>query len=101
LQALNHQSFASGTSSSTPEEQAAPLIDAILSGGNSLPDDLFELREAVQRDVVGGDGVDIHDMKKEEGRKPVERKKFERRNIFDDEELDLSRLRLGNDNDDT
>jgi hypothetical protein len=94
LEALNHQSFASASSTSTAEEQAAPLIDAILSGAHTLPDDLIELKEAIQREV-GGEHVVVDEMPKKE--KALERKKVERRNIFDDEELDLSRLRLGND----
>ena len=81
--ALNHRIFAH--IAGTPEEQAAPLVDIILRGGAGLPDELGELRQAVQRDfasqtAAAGPSVMV-----------------ERRNIWAEEELDLSRLRLGKD----
>ena len=80
LSALNHRYFA--TTAQTAEEQAAPLVDAILRGGDDLPDDLSELKAAVRRDAATQQAAP---------------EKVERRNIWANDELDLSRLRQGKD----
>ena len=84
LQALNHPKFA--FPGKTKEEQAAPLVDAILRGGSELPNDLDELRQAVQQGVAG----------RQLAVQPV-KVRAERRNIWAELELDRSRLKLGKD----
>ncbi|ORY21467.1 hypothetical protein BCR39DRAFT_553549 [Naematelia encephala] len=88
LQALDHPSLIppSSSSSQTDDDRAAPLIDAILSGGSALPPELFELKEAV-REMAGGSYSPIA---------KVGPKKVARNNIWDGD-LDMSRLRLGKD----
>jgi activating signal cointegrator complex subunit 2 len=85
LQALNHPAYAP-TEPSTAEEAAAPLIDAIVSGGHSLPDELSDLRDALQSEPV-----------QPEAAKPTARST--RANIWNEEALDLSRLKIKEDED--
>jgi hypothetical protein len=46
LLALNHPSYAT-SSTSTPEIQASPLLEVILSGGSTLPPELVTLKHAI------------------------------------------------------
>ncbi len=111
-QALRHPKYSASSSHQSPDESVAPLIDAILSGGGDLPDELAELRIAV-KDL--GDHLISNDNRssgppsapgssnrQRDVDHPVsngvsDRPKAERRNIWSNEELDLSRLRLGKD----
>ena len=86
LQALNHPEFVS--TATTPEEQGAPLVDAILRGGSDLPIDLSELKQAVQQ------GLAEQQLAVQEG---AVNARAERRNIWSEEEMDMSRLKLGKD----
>lgn len=86
VEALNHPSFASTAAS--PEEQAAPLVDAILRGGEDLPDELGELKRMIMDQQH--ESVVLVEERPEPAR-------TERRNIWAEEELDISRLRLGKD----
>lgn len=94
-EALAHPFFSSTTSTASPEEGAAPLVEAILSGGANLPDDLAELRAAASDQLQpDGDHVEHDGSEKTNRTTGVEdRKKLERRNIWDGE-LDLSKLRI-------
>ncbi|KAK8846586.1 hypothetical protein IAR55_005672 [Kwoniella newhampshirensis] len=103
LSALSHSHFASLPSGSraTPSEQAAPLLEAILNGGDSLPDDLNELKVAV-RNMAGDEPAAVEQRYGETDIKNStydreERKKVDRKNIWNDEELDLGRLKLKDD----
>ncbi|WVQ97494.1 hypothetical protein IAU59_004608 [Kwoniella sp. CBS 9459] len=90
--ALSHPTIASLPSGSraTPSEQAAPLLDIILNKGDGLPDDLVELRTAIQGLSMDGQG-EVMSARDEEYRK------VERRNIWNEEELDVGRLKLKDD----
>lgn len=80
VDALAHPQFAAAGSRATVDEQAAPLVEAILSG--TLPIELSELRAAA---------ASISADREAEDAKP---EKIERRNVFNDEPLDLSRIRI-------
>ncbi|RSH90085.1 hypothetical protein EHS25_001418 [Saitozyma podzolica] len=113
LSALDHPVFASSTSVAGYDAQAAPLIESILSGGSTLPTELIELREEVDHlsreqgglaAAVPSTSSVLQDGSVSErvrvngtatGSAPAA--SYERRNIFDDETLDFSRLRLGKD----
>lgn len=106
LSALDHPAFAPSSSTTTFESAAAPLIDAIFSGGDALPEDLTDLRAAVRampREPAAQQGPSSSSSSSSSSAQPsVAREqplkpKYERRNIFDDDELDFSRLRLGKD----
>jgi hypothetical protein len=81
-QALNHPTYAG-----SPQ----PLVEAILAGGFNLPSELRELRALVMDhsglgDQAEGSGTNTN------GNSNV--KKSERRNIWRDEKIDLSRLKI-------
>lgn len=105
LSALDHPAFAPSSSTTTFESAAAPLIDAIFSGGDSLPEDLTELRAAVRtmpREPASQQGPSASSSSSSSAEpsvawEPAPKPKYERRNIFDDDELDFSRLRMGKD----
>ncbi|OCF40202.1 hypothetical protein I317_05959 [Kwoniella heveanensis CBS 569] len=90
--ALSHPSFASLPSGSqaTPSEQAAPLLDVILNRGVGLPDDLVELRTAIQESVTD-------DTAPAAPEQAASGTRVERRNIWNEEELDVGRLRIKDD----
>ncbi|ORX36173.1 hypothetical protein BD324DRAFT_528654 [Kockovaella imperatae] len=87
LAALHHSFFA--VSTIDPEASAAPLIDAMLSGSSAIPEDLLDLRTAVEH--VQMSTVDTAP--------PSTRSAYERRNIWDDQKMDMSRLKLADDGD--
>jgi activating signal cointegrator complex subunit 2 len=90
------------------------LIESILSGGSTLPTELIELREEVDhlsreqgglaaavpstssvlQDGSVSERVRVNGTATATAAAPAA--SYERRNIFDDETLDFSRLRLGN-----
>jgi len=79
-QALNHPTYAG-----SPQ----PLVEAILAGGFNLPSELRELRTVVMdhsglEDQAEGSGTNGNDKVK----------KLERRNIWQDEKIDFSRLKI-------
>jgi activating signal cointegrator complex subunit 2 len=81
-QALNHPTYAG-----SPQ----PLVEAILAGGFNLPSELRELRALVMDhsglgDQAEGSGTNAN------GNSNV--KKSERRNIWQDEKIDFSRLKI-------
>lgn len=106
IKALHHPKYSAGPSDQTSSEAIAPLVDAILSGGGDLPEDLGELKEVVRGlgqdplPSVGGYGSsDTYATGGGSGSgsgSGTRSTKVERRNIWD-EELDLSRLKLAND----
>ena len=83
--ALAHPAFAAAGSRATVDEQAAPLVDAILAG--TLPADLGELRAAAAGIAAGANAEDEEEVKTNGAMSKVER-----RNVFDD--MDYSKLRL-------
>ncbi|GFZ48978.1 hypothetical protein JCM24511_06727 [Saitozyma sp. JCM 24511] len=118
LSALDHPAFAPSTSVAGYDVQAAPLIESILSGGSTLPAELVELREEVDHmsREQGGLAAAVPSTSSVLWDGSVSERShgingtatttappvappapFERRNIFDDEALDFSRLRLGKD----
>ncbi len=104
LSALDHPAFAPSSSTTTFESAAAPLIDAIFSGGDALPEDLTDLRAAIRampREPTAQQGPSSSSSSSSAqpsvAREQPLQLKYERRNIFDDDELDFSRLRLGKD----
>ena len=87
VQALNHPLFAASSSTQSPDEAAAPLVNAILMGATDLPPELDELRAAVasaSAAEAGGSAI----------QSTVPRPKSDRRNIFDTADLDISKLRI-------
>ncbi len=90
VQALCHPNFAS--TAPTPEDQAAPLVDAILRGGDDLPEELVKLKQAIREDL-GDQQITIQD----EVVNSAPSVRHKRQNIWAEEDLDLSRLRLGKD----
>lgn len=90
LSALSHPQFSSipAGSKASPGELAEPLLTCILNHGEGLPEELGELKAVVGK--VGGAQTagEVPDERREE------KKKFERRNIFTAEDLDISKLRL-------
>ncbi|WVO15690.1 hypothetical protein L204_103351 [Cryptococcus depauperatus] len=87
LAAFSHPQFSNIPSGSkaTAGEQAEPLLACMLNDGQGLPNELEELRKAInQVSLQQGD----------ESRAIESQKKFERRNIFDNEDLDMSRLHI-------
>lgn len=95
VQALNHPSYAP-TTSCTPEEAAAPVLDAILAGGQALPEELQDLRDHIQSDITSQQVPFSHDAQHDIA---VNRAKAERRNIWDEEKIDVSKLRIKDDDD--
>ncbi|WVQ76606.1 hypothetical protein IAR50_006278 [Cryptococcus sp. DSM 104548] len=93
LAALSHPHFASIPSGSrtSASELAEPLLECLLNGGQGLPAELSSLSELASK--LGS--LQAAPETKEEEREP--KKKFERRNIFSAEDLDMSRLRIKND----
>ncbi|WVF70419.1 hypothetical protein IAT40_005209 [Kwoniella sp. CBS 6097] len=90
--ALCHPSFAllpSG-SKATPAEQAAPLLDIILNKGDGLPEDLSGLRAAIQGLATDENSVGVPE-------RAATNQKVERRNIWNEEQLDMGRLKLKDD----
>jgi len=71
------------------------VIDAILSGGESLPEELHELRNAVHAHSAAPPtpatttNVATNDV-------PI---RTQRQNIWNDQELDVSKLRIKDDDD--
>lgn len=84
--ALAHPAFAAAGSSSSVDEQAAPLVEAILAG--TLPAELAELRAAAA-ETTG----QINDAEPELPSETTTNGKIERNYAFDTA-LDMSRLRL-------
>ncbi|OCF59307.1 hypothetical protein L486_03810 [Kwoniella mangroviensis CBS 10435] len=101
LSALSHPSISSlpEGSRATPSDQASPIVEIIFNKGEGLPDDLKELKLAIQF-LSQGDSIpesstlEVNVNGTSQGDK---KGKVERRNIFDDEELDLSKLKLKDD----
>lgn len=93
LTALSHPQFSSipAGSKASPGELAEPLLTCMLNHGEGLPEELGGLKAVVSKlgDVQAAG--ELPDEKREEN------KKFERRNIFTAEDLDVSRLRLKDD----
>ncbi|WVR04272.1 hypothetical protein IAU60_001272 [Kwoniella sp. DSM 27419] len=101
LSALSHSTFASQPSSSraTPSEQAAPLLEAILNQGEGLPDELVELKEAIRSCSQGTTVSESSAALSEESQsaRPATKPKVQRRNIWDEDQLDMDRLKLKDD----
>jgi hypothetical protein len=82
----------------TPEDQAAPLLEAILSGGSSLPSDLAQLKRAISNmasDQATASSTAVPSTTPvidTNGAGPSASTKSRRANIHDD--LDISKLRL-------
>jgi hypothetical protein len=97
-EALDHPTFAVHPLTLIPEEAAAPLIDAILIGSTAITPELG-LREALEDTIRQGTSDTNVNTTSANGLgiavKPVA--PVERRNIWDTETLDMSRLKLGND----
>ncbi|OXB36541.1 hypothetical protein LQV05_004834 [Cryptococcus neoformans] len=93
LTALSHPQFSSipAGSKASPGELAEPLLTCMLNHGEGLPEELGGLKAVVSKlgDVQTAGEVPVE--------KREEKKKFERRNIFTAEDLDVSRLRLKDD----
>lgn len=72
-----------------------PLVEAILAGGFNLPSELRELRALVAEHsdsngfTNGSSGPEASASAGSSSRKP-----YERRNIWQDEKLDISRLKI-------
>nr|XP_019047657.1 hypothetical protein I302_04273 [Kwoniella bestiolae CBS 10118]OCF26587.1 hypothetical protein I302_04273 [Kwoniella bestiolae CBS 10118] len=96
LSALSHHTISSlpEGSRATPSEQASPIVEIIFNKGEGLPDDLQELKIAIQG--LSDEIVPSSDIVNAYGHVNSEKKRVERRNIFDDE-LDMSRLKLKDD----
>lgn len=85
-QALNHPTYAG-----SPQ----PLVEAILAGGFNLPSELRELRAL----VMDHSGLGLGDQAESSnttgnGNGDATGKKVERRNIWQDEKIDFSRLKI-------
>ncbi|OXG19259.1 hypothetical protein C361_04200 [Cryptococcus neoformans Tu259-1] len=93
LTALSHPQFSSipAGSKASPGELAEPLLTCMLNHGEDLPEELGGLKAVVSK---LGDVQTVGELPDE---KREEKKKFERRNIFTAEDLDVSRLRLKDD----
>jgi hypothetical protein len=78
-QALNHPTYAG-----SPQ----PLVEAILAGGFNLPSELRELRALVM------DHSGLGDQAEGSGATNGNTRKVERRNIWQDEKIDFSRLKI-------
>nr|XP_031858666.1 uncharacterized protein CI109_005901 [Kwoniella shandongensis]KAA5525738.1 hypothetical protein CI109_005901 [Kwoniella shandongensis] len=110
LSALSHSHFASLPSGSraTPSEQAAPLLESILNGGEGLPEDLNELKVAVQN-LAGQESAIVEQNNgasavgspvngsSGQGQRQENRSRVDRKNIWNEEELDIGRLKLKDD----
>ena len=94
VQALNHPSYAP-TTEGTAEEAAAPVLDAILTGGQTLPEDLSELRDRVA-EMTSQQMPPSNISNGVNGDKATRAK---RSNIWDEEKLDVSKLRIKDDDD--
>lgn len=88
LRALTHPEYAP-RKSGTIEEAAAPLLDAIVSGGQSLPDDLDDLRRAIKNNLPETETPSVM----------AKTGKVNRSNIWNEDALDVSRLRIKDDDD--
>ncbi|KIR82804.1 hypothetical protein I306_00072 [Cryptococcus gattii EJB2] len=90
LSALSHPQFSSipAGSKASPGELAEPLLTCILNHGEGLPEELGELKAVVGKVGDAQTAGEVSDERREE------KKKFERRNIFTAEDLDVSKLRL-------
>ena len=95
LSALSHTYFTPHPPTLDPEAAAAPLIDALLSGQDTIPEDLVELKAAMvsHQEPVPVPVPPLAQTSGESGGKP-----YERRNIWDDQKMDLSRLKIADDN---
>lgn len=93
LTALSHPQFSSipAGSKASPGELAEPLLTCMLNHGEGLPEELGGLKAVVSKLGDVQTAGEVPDEKREE------KKKFERRNIFTAEDLDVSRLRLKDD----
>ncbi|ODN88488.1 hypothetical protein L198_06760 [Cryptococcus wingfieldii CBS 7118] len=93
LAALSHPQFSSIPSGSrtSPGELAEPLLECLLNGGQGLPAELSHLKELASKLGYLQASADAPEEV------PQPKKKFERRNIFSAEDLDMSRLRIKND----
>ncbi|KAL0247525.1 hypothetical protein I308_103593 [Cryptococcus tetragattii IND107] len=89
LSALSHPQFSSipAGSKASPGELAEPLLTCILNHGEGLPEELGELKAVVAKVSDAQTAGEVSDERRED-------KKFERRNIFTAEDLDISKLRL-------
>ncbi|WWD00088.1 hypothetical protein V866_006996 [Kwoniella sp. B9012] len=101
LSALSHPSISSlpEGSRATPSEQASPIVEIIFNKGEGLPDDLKELKLAIQS-LSQDDNIpetSTLDVNGNDTNQSGQKGKVERRNIFDDEKLDLSKLKLKDD----
>ncbi|WRT65202.1 uncharacterized protein IL334_002145 [Kwoniella shivajii] len=96
LSALSHPTFSAipEGSRATPSEQAAPLLETIFNKGEGLPNELDELKIAIQS-LSQGDHAPSGPTAVVNGN-GEKKNKFERSNIFNDE-LDISKLRLKDD----
>ncbi|AAW44386.1 hypothetical protein CNBF0700 [Cryptococcus deneoformans B-3501A] len=90
LIALSHPQFSSipAGSKASPGELAEPLLACMLNHGEGLPEELGGLKAVVSKLGNAQAAGEVPDEKRKE------KKKFERRNIFTAEDLDISRLRL-------
>lgn len=90
LSALSHPQFSSipAGSKASPGELAEPLLTCILNHGEGLPEELGELKAVVAKVSDAQTAGEVSDERRED------KKKFERRNIFTAEDLDISKLRL-------
>lgn len=93
-EALDHPAYAP-TTRMTYEEAAAPVIDAILSGGQSLPQELHELRSAISAQSINSPTAANTATNATAGVSA----KVQRQNIWSNEELDVSKLRIKDDDD--
>ncbi|KIR58289.1 hypothetical protein I314_05912 [Cryptococcus bacillisporus CA1873] len=90
LSSLSHPQFSSipAGSKASPGELAEPLLTCILNHGEDLPEELGELKAVVGKVGDAQTAGEVSNERREE------KKKFERRNIFTAEDLDVSKLRL-------
>ncbi|WWC67508.1 uncharacterized protein I206_101416 [Kwoniella pini CBS 10737] len=100
LSALSHPNFTSlpEGSRATPSEQASPIVEIILNGGEGLPNDLNDLKIAIQNLSQDIPIAQLDPKVQINGNEKLKiNTKVERRNIFNDEDLDISKLRLKED----
>ena len=92
LTALQHTYFTPHPPTPDPEAAAAPLIDALLSGQDMIPEDLFELKQAMLNHTEPSQPLVPAEASQINGSRP-----YDRRNIWDDQKMDLSRLKIADD----
>ena len=101
LRALHHPYFTPHPLTLDAEAAAAPLIDTLLSGSELIPDGLEDLKVAMddhqEPDGYIGFAGALPDpsMRAGAGSDKLEPgRPYERRNVWDEEKMDLSRLKL-------